>query len=62
MLRTTHEEYLVAFSVVQKISGIGREVLKICEFQRCEFGIKIPNHAPFGEFVGETETFAVLSL
>jgi len=48
---TTHEEYLV-FIAVQNLVGIGVVVLKIREFQLCQFGLKMPIHAPFGEFLG----------
>jgi len=34
---TTHGEWLVVFIVVQNLVGIGRVILKICEFQCYEY-------------------------
>jgi len=52
---TTREEYLVVFIAVQNLVGIGVVLLKIIMRVSilCQFGLKMPIHAPFGEFLGK---------
>lgn len=62
---TNHKEHLMVLNVVQNLVGIGYAVLKMRVSMLCEFGLKMPLHAPFGGFWGKhgkRETFAVLSL
>jgi len=46
---TTHDEYLVVFIAVQNMDGIGFVVWKIYVSILCQFGLKMPIHAPFGD-------------
>ena len=46
----TLEEHLLVFVTLQTLVGIGAVVSILCQF--CEFGLKMPIHAPFGCFWG----------